>query len=67
MQENDGPVTNGEKDPGSLLQRARAGEPGAIRELLCRHEGVLRTYVRLHTDPVLRARESCSDMVQSVF
>lgn len=28
---------------------------------------LLRTYVRLHSDPLLRERESCSDMVQSVL
>jgi RNA polymerase sigma factor (sigma-70 family) len=28
---------------------------------------LLRTYVRLHSDAMLRQRESCSDMVQSVF
>ena len=49
-----------------LLARARAGDAGALHTLLVRHEPLLRTYVRLHADPMLRARESCSDMVQSV-
>jgi RNA polymerase sigma factor (sigma-70 family) len=57
----------GATDHDHLLDRARRGEAEALRELLCRHEGVLRTYVRLHADPLVRARESCSDMVQSVF
>jgi RNA polymerase sigma-70 factor (ECF subfamily) len=28
---------------------------------------LLRTYIRMHSDPLLRARESCSDLVQSVL
>lgn len=51
---------------GDLLLRLRAGDRAALRDLLARHEGALRTYVRLHIDPLLRARESCSDLVQSV-
>ncbi|MFY9343552.1 MAG: sigma-70 family RNA polymerase sigma factor [Planctomycetota bacterium] len=39
----------------------------ALHELLEQHAGPLRTYLRCHLDPLLRARESCSDMVQSVF
>ncbi len=37
-----------------------------MHELLVQHQGPLRAYLRFHLDPVLRARESCSDMVQSV-
>jgi RNA polymerase sigma factor (sigma-70 family) len=54
-------------DHDRLLERARAGEAAALQTLLVRHEPVLRTYIRLHSDPLLRARESCSDMVQSTF
>lgn len=50
----------------ALLAAARRGEPEALRDLLARHVGKLRTYVRLHSDHALRARESCSDLVQSV-
>jgi RNA polymerase sigma factor (sigma-70 family) len=56
-----------EPEPTRLVERARAGDAAALRELLCRHQGPLRAYVRLHVDPFLRARESCSDMVQSTF
>jgi RNA polymerase sigma factor (sigma-70 family) len=38
-----------------------------LHDLLVQHTGPLRAYLRLHLDPLLRARESCSDMVQSVF
>jgi RNA polymerase sigma-70 factor (ECF subfamily) len=43
------------------------GGPSALHEQLVHHASALRAYLRLHLDPVLRARESCSDMVQSVF
>ncbi len=41
--------------------------PTAVPDLLVQHLGPLRTYLRLHLDPLLRARESCSDLTQSVF
>jgi RNA polymerase sigma-70 factor (ECF subfamily) len=53
-------------DHSALLERARAGDAEALQAMLCRHQAALRTYMRLHADPMLRARESCSDMVQSV-
>lgn len=47
---------------------AAAGASAAVlHELLVQHIGPLRAYLRLHLDPLLRARESCSDMVNSVF
>lgn len=49
-----------------LLEAARRGDAAALRELLVRHTHVLRTYVRLHGNAALRARESSSDIVQSV-
>lgn len=53
-------------DHARLLDRARQGDGEALADLLWRNEPALRTYVRLHSDELLRARESCSDMVQSV-
>lgn len=53
-------------DQVALLEGARAGDTAALHSLLLRNEPVLRNYIRLHLDPLLRARESCSDMVQSV-
>src|SRR5262249_2787788 len=50
----------------SLVQRATQGDSAAVDELLVRHLPGLRAYVRLHSDPLLRERESCSDLVQSV-
>lgn len=37
-----------------------------VDALLQHHLPSLRAFVRLRTDPLLRARESCSDLVQSV-
>jgi RNA polymerase sigma-70 factor (ECF subfamily) len=54
-------------DHAALIERARSGNQDALQELLALHVDGLRAYVRLHADPMLRARESCSDMVQSVF
>ena len=48
-----------------LLGRARGGDPAAADALLRRHLEPLRAFVRLRTGPSLRARESCSDLVQS--
>ena len=60
------PPSGQDPDQDGLLERARAGDAAALHSLLVRNEPVLRTYVRLHLDPLLRAHESCSDMVQSV-
>ncbi len=49
-----------------LLAAARRGDAGALQELLCRHADKLRAYIRLHSNAQVRARESCSDLVQSV-
>ena len=50
----------------ALVEQASRGDQPAIDELLERHLGGLRAYVRLHLSPELRARESASDIVQSV-
>jgi len=50
----------------ALLQRARSGDAGALDAILASHLPGLRAYVRLNASPALRAKESCSDLMQSV-
>ncbi len=52
-------------DSGPLVERASRGDLPAVEELLARHVPGLRAYVRLRCGPVLRAKESASDIVQS--
>lgn len=49
-----------------LFERARGGDGRAVSELVERYLPSLRAYVRLRHDPSLAARESSSDVVQSV-
>jgi RNA polymerase sigma-70 factor, ECF subfamily len=49
-----------------LVQRAQEGDDPALTALIERHLPALRAYVRARTDPIIRARESSSDIVQSV-
>lgn len=49
-----------------LLVRLSEGETDALEELLRVHLPGLRGYVRLHSDRVLRSKESSTDLVQSV-
>lgn len=53
-------------DAERMVTRASAGDRVAIEALLQRHLSGLRAYVRLQAGPAVRARESCSDLVQSV-
>ena len=55
-----------EQDTASLAERAAAGDAGAVEILLTRHLPDLRAFVRVHMSRELRARESSSDLVQSV-
>jgi RNA polymerase sigma-70 factor (ECF subfamily) len=48
-----------------LVERATRGDARAIESLLERNLPTLRAWVRLRCGPVLRARESSSDIVQS--
>lgn len=57
------PVTD---DNELLAQRAAAGDEQALADLLQRHLPAVRAFVRSHMAPQLRARESTSDVVQSV-
>ena len=50
----------------SLSAAAAGGDRKALTELLEHYLPEVRAYVRLHADPALRARESSSDLVQSV-
>ena len=43
-----------------------AGDREALERLLVRYLGPLRGFVRLNCGPLVRAKESCSDLVQSV-
>jgi RNA polymerase sigma-70 factor (ECF subfamily) len=49
-----------------LVERMADGDREALEILLQRHLPALRGFVRLRTGEVLRARESASDLVQSV-
>ncbi len=53
-------------DTATLTERAAAGDRQAIELLLERHLPGLRAFVRLRVGPMLRGRESSSDLVQSV-
>jgi RNA polymerase sigma-70 factor (ECF subfamily) len=53
-------------DSRDLIQRASSGDVVAVDELLERHLGGLRTYVRKNISPALLAKESSDDLVQSV-
>lgn len=51
---------------GDLVSKASRGDPVAMDELLERNLGGLRAYIRLNAGKLVRAKESCSDLVQSV-
>ncbi|MEM7205179.1 MAG: RNA polymerase sigma factor [Planctomycetota bacterium] len=53
-------------DFGEILDAARAGDDAARDQLLRAHLPGLRAFVRVHSDERLRAKESTSDLVQSV-
>lgn len=48
------------------MEACRSGDDVALQDLLSRHYGRLRAFLRLRIDPKLRAKESVSDLVQSV-
>lgn len=55
-----------DEDVGRLAERAAGGDRAALERLLELYLPELRAFVRLRTGPVVRARESSSDIVQSV-
>jgi RNA polymerase sigma-70 factor (ECF subfamily) len=50
----------------ALLARWSGGDREALDALIARHLPALRVFVRLQVGALLRQRESCSDVVQSV-
>jgi len=54
------------QDTESLARRAAEGDALAVEQLIALHLAPLRAFVRSHMSPELRARESTSDVVQSV-
>lgn len=53
-------------DEKSLVTAAARGDDEAVDRLLDRHLPGLRAFIRLRMGPTIRARESCSDLAQSV-
>ncbi|MSR47052.1 MAG: sigma-70 family RNA polymerase sigma factor [Planctomycetes bacterium] len=53
-------------DPEPLLQRASQGDAASVASLLERYLPGLRAFLRLRAGKALRARESASDLAQSV-
>ena len=53
-------------DSSKLALEASRGDRGAVEELLVRHLPGLRTFVHLKTGGTVRARETESDIVQSI-
>lgn len=49
-----------------LVERASAGDASAVQSLLLQHLPALRAFLRLKVGPALLARESTSDLAQSV-
>ncbi|MEO6596060.1 MAG: sigma-70 family RNA polymerase sigma factor [Planctomycetota bacterium] len=54
------------EDPLHLAKLAADGDARALERLLEQHLPAVRAFVRAHMSPKLRARESASDLVQSV-
>src|SRR5271169_6560682 len=61
------PMTKEPSETQRLLQRARAGEPGALGEIFARHRDRLRRMVDLRLDGRLRARLDPSDVIQEAY
>lgn len=59
-------MTPDRQDAHSLLEQAESGDVAALDSLLVHYLPGLRAFVRLRTGPMIRARESSSDLVQSV-
>jgi RNA polymerase sigma-70 factor (ECF subfamily) len=60
-------MDNNSTDTARLLEQARAGDPGALNELLARHRPRLRRMVELRLDRRLQARIDASDVIQDAF
>jgi RNA polymerase sigma-70 factor (ECF subfamily) len=69
MDERASPAKNRRAMPDAtrpLFERATHGDRRAFDELLALHLPGLRAWIRLRAGPVVRARESASDLAQSV-
>lgn len=55
----------GERHSGDLFRASHAGDRQALEALLAQHLPALRAFARLRMTPLLRARESDDDLVQS--
>ena len=55
-----------EPDARSVLERAQAGDPGAVEALLREHLPGLRGFVRMNLGRSLREKEQSGDVVQSI-
>ncbi|MFY9341726.1 MAG: sigma-70 family RNA polymerase sigma factor [Planctomycetota bacterium] len=59
--------SGGNRHSGELLHASHAGDRAALETLLATHQPALRAFARLRMSPLLRARESSDDLVQSAF
>lgn len=57
--------TSPPRHSGDLLRASRSGDLSALHALLQHHLPGLRAFVRVRMSPLLRARESAEDLVQS--
>jgi RNA polymerase sigma-70 factor (subfamily 1) len=55
-----------DENTADLVELAQAGDAKALDALFRRHIERLRVYIRAHSNPVLMARESDADLVQTV-
>lgn len=63
----DDPAPNSEDDIRELVKKAQAGDSDALEELFRIHEPSLTGFVRLRAATIVRARESCSDLTQTIL
>jgi RNA polymerase sigma-70 factor (ECF subfamily) len=54
------------EEPDPLLEKARGGDPVAIEALLKRYLPGLRAFIRLRAGRLVRAKESTTDLAQSI-
>ena len=60
-------MDNNSAESVDLIERARAGDRGALNALLTRHRDRLRRMVEMRLDTRLQARLDASDVVQEAF
>src|ERR671935_2351617 len=62
-----GLMDNNSGESVDLIERARAGDRGALNALLARHRDRLRRMVEMRLDSRLQARLDASDVVQEAY